>query len=182
MQGFKVDSAAFARYRREFEVPASWKDQEVVLRFDGVHSEYRVLVNGKQVGQHMGGMTPYEVNITDALNSGKNRLELYVRSESLADMLGSLTQYAAHQLGGITRKVTLFAVPKVHISDLRIVTDLDSEYQNATLKMMLSVTNTTKKSVKGMRLQAALEGQLLATASALPEICNNLIFFTACKL
>lgn len=108
MQGFKVDSAAFARYRREFEVPASWKDQEVVLRFDGVHSEYRVLVNGKQVGQHMGGMTPYEVNITDALNSGKNRLELYVRSESLADMLGSLTQYAAHQLGGITRKVTLF--------------------------------------------------------------------------
>lgn len=170
MQGFKVDSAAFARYRREFEVPASWKEQEVMLRFDGVHSEYRVLLNGQEVGRHLGGMTPYEVNITDALKSGKNQLELYVRSESLADMLGSLTQYAAHQLGGITRKVTLFAVPKVHISDLRIATDLDSVYQNATLKMMLSVTNTTEKPVKGMRLQAALEGQLLATASTLPEI------------
>lgn len=170
MQGFKVDSAAFARYRREFEVPAFWKEQEVMLRFDGVHSEYRVLLNGQEVGRHLGGMTPYEVNITDALKSGKNLLELYVRSESLADMLGSLTQYAAHQLGGITRKVTLFAVPKVHISDLRIVTDLDSVYQDATLKMMLSVTNTTDKPVKGMRLQAALEGQLLATASVLPEI------------
>lgn len=170
MQGFKVDSAAFARYRREFEVPASWKEQEVMLRFDGVHSEYRVLLNGQEVGRHLGGMTPYEVNITDALKSGKNQLELYVRSESLADMLGSLTQYAAHQLGGITRKVTLFAVPKVHISDLRIATDLDSVYQNATLKMSVAVTNMTEKPVKGMRLQAALEGQLLATASALPEI------------
>lgn len=100
MQGFQVDSAAFARYRREFEVPDSWKEQEVLLRFDGVHSEYRVLVNGVQVGQHMGGMTPYEVNITRALKTGTNKLELYVRSESLADMLGSLTQYAAHQLGG----------------------------------------------------------------------------------
>lgn len=170
MQGFKVDSAAFARYRREFEVPASWKEQEVMLRFDGVHSEYRVLLNGKQVGRHLGGMTPYEVNITDALKSGKNLLELYVRSESLADMLGSLTQYAAHQLGGITRKVTLFAVPKVHISDLRIVTDLDSVYRDATLKMMLSVTNTTEIPVKGMRLQATLQNQFAATTAVLPEL------------
>lgn len=170
MQGFQVDSAAFARYRREFEVPDTWTEQEVLLRFDGVHSEYRVLVNGKQVGQHMGGMTPYEVNITRALKAGTNKLELYVRSESLADMLGSLTQYAAHQLGGITRKVTLFAVPKVHISDLRIVTDLDSLYQNATLKMQVAVTNTTSQTAKNMRLQATLQGQPFAATNTLPEL------------
>ena len=170
MQGFQVDSAAFARYRREFEVPDSWKEQEVLLRFDGVHSEYKVLVNGVQVGQHMGGMTPYEVNITRALKTGTNKLELYVRSESLADMLGSLTQYAAHQLGGITRKVTLFSVPKVHISDLRIVTDLDSLYQNATLKMLVAVTNTTRQSVKNMHLRATLQGLPFAATDALPVL------------
>lgn len=170
MQGFKVDSATFAHYRREFEIPAFWKNQEVVLRFDGVHSEYKVLVNGKQVGQHMGGMTPYEVNITHAINSGKNKLELYVRSESLADMLGSLTQYAAHQLGGITRKVTLFAIPKVHISDLRIITDLDSLYQNASLKMKIAVTNKTGQTLKDIRLQAALQGTLLAATDTLPAL------------
>lgn len=170
MQGFQVDSAAFARYRREFEVPDSWKEQEVLLRFDGVHSEYRVLVNGVQVGQHMGGMTPYEVNITRALRTGTNKLELYVRSESLADMLGSLTQYAAHQLGGITRKVTLFSVPKVHISDLRIVTDLDSLYQNATLKMLVAVTNTTRQSVRNMHLRATLQGLPFAATDALPVL------------
>lgn len=170
MQGFSVDSAAFARYRREFEIPVSWKDQEVLLRFDGVHSEYRVLVNGQPVGQHLGGMTPYEMNVTHALKPGKNKLELYVRSESLADMLGSLTQYAAHQLGGITRKVTLFAVPKVHVSDLRLVTELDSLYQDATLKMQVAVTNTTDRTVGGMRLQAALQNQPFATTAALPDL------------
>ena len=76
------------------------------------------------------------------LKAGENLLALRVRSESLADMLGSLTQYAAHQLGGITRKVTLFAVPDIHLSDLRIVTDLDDDYKDADLKVYLSVTNS----------------------------------------
>ena len=83
----------------------------------------------------MGGMTAFELDATPALRAGMNRLALKVRSESLADMLGSLTQYAAHQLGGITRKVTLFAVPDVHISDIRIVTDLDEKYKDADLKV-----------------------------------------------
>ena len=71
------------------------------------------------------------------LKAGENLLALRVRSESLADMLGSLTQYAAHQLGGITRKVTLFAVPDIHLSDLRIVTELDDDYKDADLKVYL---------------------------------------------
>ena len=83
----------------------------------------------------MGGMTAFELDVTNGLRSGENVLALRVRSESLADMLGSLTQYAAHQLGGITRKVTLFAVPEVHLSDLRIVTDLDDAYKDAELKV-----------------------------------------------
>ena len=116
MQGFKVDSAAFDRYQKNFEVPQDWKDKQVILGFDGVHSEYKVFVNHRQVASHLEVMTR-EVNITDALQDGTNVLSLQVRSESLADMLGSLTQYAAHQLGGITRKVTLFAVPDIHLSD-----------------------------------------------------------------
>ena len=85
----------------------------------------------------MGGMTAFELDVTNGLRSGENVLALRVRSESLADMLGSLTQYAAHQLGGITRKVTLFAVPEVHLSDLRIVTDLDDAYKDAELKVCI---------------------------------------------
>ncbi|WP_034044696.1 glycoside hydrolase family 2 protein [Wocania ichthyoenteri] len=141
MQGYKVDSAAFAGYERKFNIPTDWKGKRVKLRFDGVSSECTVWINGQEVGSHMGGMTAFEFDVTKYLRDDTNSVSLKVRNESLADMLGSLTQYAAHQIGGITRKVTLFAVPEVHLSDIRIVTDLDENYTNAILKLKLEITN-----------------------------------------
>lgn len=170
MQGFKVDSAAFARYKRELAIPADWQGKQVMLRFDGVHSEYYVFLNGKQVGYHMGGMTPYELNITSALKAGNNELMLKVRSESLADMLGSLTQYAAHQLGGITRKVTLFAVPDAYLSDLRIVTDLDAAYKNAILKVYTSVKNESTQNAKDLSLRITLDKHTASGVKRLPSL------------
>lgn len=170
MQGFRVDSAAFARYRKNFELPQDWKGKQVFVRFDGVHSEYKVYLNGKQAGYHLGGMTPYDLIITDYLKEGANTLALDVRSESLADMLGSLTQYAAHQLGGITRKVTLFVVPDVYMSDLRVVTDLDADYKNARLKIYASVTNASDNEVTGMNIRAMLDRHTAAGTLELPAI------------
>ncbi|MEE9361708.1 MAG: glycoside hydrolase family 2 TIM barrel-domain containing protein [Cellulophaga sp.] len=141
MQGYEVDSAAFAGYEKKFNIPTDWKGKRVKLRFDGVSSESVIWINGKEIGSHMGGMTAFEFDVTDYLKEDNNSISLKVRNESLADMLGSLTQYAAHQIGGITRKVTLFAVPDVHVSDLRIVTDLDENYKNAVLKLKLNITN-----------------------------------------
>ena len=46
MQGFKVDSMAYAGYRKSvcFE-PEDLEDQNVKITFDGVHSEYYVYLN-----------------------------------------------------------------------------------------------------------------------------------------
>lgn len=170
MQGFKVDSMQYAGYRKTFIVPEDWKGQNVKLRFDGVHSEYRVYLNGAEVGYHLGGMTAYEIDITKQLRSGNNELALAVRSESLADMLGSLTQYAAHQLGGITRKVTLFAVPETHLSDMRIETDLDSSYRNAALKIQTAITNATGKIQKELTLRFSVDGLPNVVEKQIPQL------------
>lgn len=170
MQGFRVDSAAFAGYHTDFSVPADWRGQRVRLRFDGVSSECVVYLNGKEVGSHEGGMTAFELDVTEGLAEGRNRLDLRVRSESMADMLGSLTQYAAHQLGGITRKVTLFALPEVHLTDLRIVTDLDTAYRDAELRVRLSVANRSSEAQRAVAVRLSLAGLPLVIEKQLPTI------------
>ena len=42
------------------------------LRFDGVSSESVVYLNGKEIGSHMGGMTAFELDVTNGLRSGEN--------------------------------------------------------------------------------------------------------------
>lgn len=170
MQGFKVDSAQWARYKTTFSVPQSWMSNRIKIRFDGVHSEYHIYLNNQEVGYHLGGMTPYEIDITDQLKDGKNELSLKVRSESLADMLGSLTQYAAHQLGGITRKVTLFTVPDLHISDLRVVTDLDDSYKDAKLKVFLKIRNQSNNDYHNSSVRLMVEGYHDFMVQAIPLI------------
>ena len=170
MQGFKVDSAGFGGYMTTFTLPADWKGKQVKLRFDGVSSECTVWLNGQEIGTHMGGMTAFELDATPALRAGMNRLALKVRSESLADMLGSLTQYAAHQLGGITRKVTLFTVPDVHISDIRIVTDLDEKYKDADLKVYLAVTNSGKEAEENIAARLSIAGLLVVLDQQIPSL------------
>lgn len=170
MQGFHVDSAGFGGYQTTFSLPEDWKDKQVKLRFDGVSSESVVYLNGKEAGSHMGGMTAFELDITDKLVAGQNYLALKVRSESLADMLGSLTQYAAHQIGGITRKVTLFAVPDVYISDLRIVTDMDEDFKDATLKVFTTITNASGKIAENSSVCISVQGLPVVLEKQIPSI------------
>jgi hypothetical protein len=58
-------------YRRRLEVPAAWTGQRVVLHFGAVHHFATVWVNGTEVGTHEGGYTPFEIDITDALDGGE---------------------------------------------------------------------------------------------------------------
>ena len=170
MQGFRVDSAGTARYRRTFDVPADWAGQRVFLRFDAVHSQCAIYVNGRRAGAHSGGMTPYDLDVTALLRPGTNSVALDVQSETEADMLGSMTQYATHQLGGITRKVTLFAVPGVYLSDLRVETDLDSAYHNARLRLTVAVTNATDTIARGIGLRATLDRHTASGTLSMPDI------------
>ncbi len=89
----------------------------------------------------MGGFTPFELDVTELVKSGENDLALTVQNESLADTMASGSKYACHPLGGISRKVTLFALPTVNLSALAIRTDLDEDYRDAQLNLELEISN-----------------------------------------
>ena len=142
MQGYKLAKGNIAFYRRSFSIPEDWKGNRVKIRFDGISSNALVKVNGKSVGSHEGSFVAFEFDITDAAKPGNNLLEVEVQCETVSDLLACTSQYAAHPVGGILRKVTLFALPANHISDFSWSVKFDPGYRDATLDVIGKIVFT----------------------------------------
>ncbi|MBA2944009.1 glycoside hydrolase family 2 [Paenibacillus sp. CGMCC 1.16610] len=61
-------------YRRDLAIPDSFANKRILLHFGAVDYEASVWVNGTLVATHEGGHTPFHADITDALQSGTNKL------------------------------------------------------------------------------------------------------------
>ncbi len=58
-------------YQRTFSIPRDddWAGRRVMLQFGAVDWDTTVFVNGKEVGKHVGGYSPFGFDITDALKA-----------------------------------------------------------------------------------------------------------------
>jgi beta-galactosidase/beta-glucuronidase len=54
-------------FTRSIKVPDTWKGQDVMLHFEAVDYEATVFLNGKKVGEHVGGYTRFTVDITEGV-------------------------------------------------------------------------------------------------------------------
>lgn len=150
------ESNPIGLYRRNFAVPADWKDEEIFLHFAGVQSAMYVWVNGEKVGYHEDGMLPAEFNISKYLQKGENQLTVQVLNWSDGSYLEDLDYW---RLSGIYRDVFLFALPKVHIRDFSISPNLDMEYKDAELNAVVSIKNETREPVSDGCLRVSLKEQ-----------------------
>ncbi len=119
-------------YRRDFEVPASWNDREVFLRFGAVKSFCYVYLNGQRIGMGKDGKTPIEFNITKYLRPGKNTLGVEVFRWSDGSYLECQDMW---RMSGINRDVFIFSTPKTRIRDFFVQGDLFSNYKHGILKV-----------------------------------------------
>jgi len=157
-QGFDVRKNTAAGYWRQFSLPGNWAGKRIKLRFDAVYSDATVWVNGRKAGTHMGGFTPFELDVTEFLKQGNNTLALSVRNDSLEDVLASGSKYAVHPLGGISRKVLLFAVPQNHVASAHIETTFDKDFDNAMLKISLVIANEGTENINTAKVTLKLKG------------------------
>ena len=118
-------------YERDFTVPASWKNQNIILHFGAVDWKAEVFVNGQRVGEHKGGYDPFSYDITPYLKkSGKQNLVVKVfdaTDNSLQPrgkqcIINSAIWYTP--VSGIWQTVWLEPVNKTYIQDYYPVSDL----------------------------------------------------------
>jgi beta-glucuronidase len=104
--------------RRKFSIAAQ-EGKKYLLYFAAVNYEAHVYLNGKKLGVHKGGFTPFQFDVTALLKSGENSLVLKVDNIRKQDEIPTVnTDWWNY--GGITRDVFLAELPVNYVKDYQI--------------------------------------------------------------
>ena len=102
-------------YKKDFTYNKK-ANTKLFLYFGAVNYQANVYLNGKQLGTHIGGFTPFNYDITDRVKSGNNfvivRVNNVRRPEGVPTVNSDWWNY-----GGITRDVMLVETPDTSIDD-----------------------------------------------------------------
>lgn len=104
-------------YKKSFDFKKKNPSDKLFLYFGAVNYRTDVYLNGKKLGSHKGGFTPFNFEIPDsALKDEANFLIVKVDNKRYADEIPTLnTDWWNY--GGITRDVLLISLPKAYIKD-----------------------------------------------------------------
>jgi beta-glucuronidase len=91
-------------------------DRRSFLHFGAANYEAIVYVNGRRLGKHVGGFTPFEFELGEALVDGENTVIVKVDDQRRRDGVPTVnTDW--YNFGGLTRDVLVIDVPKTFIKD-----------------------------------------------------------------
>jgi beta-galactosidase len=156
-------------YRRDFEIPADWDGRQIFMTFDGVDAGFFLWINGQKVGFSVNSRNAAEFDITKYIKPGINMVAAEVYRFTSGTWLEDQDMW---RLSGIFRNVTVWSAPKEHVRDFFIKTNLDDNYQNATVEVEAIVRNYGIKAVKGSVISATLyDGKnIVATSQASVDV------------
>ena len=129
-------------YRTTFTVPQEWRGQQVMLRLDGVLRGYDLWLNDQLVGTWESGYNTCQFDLTPylskkAFKGEPQRLAMRVYSRFKGYEFDCFDDWATM---GIFRDVTLFSVPRTHVSDLTVTTRMTGE-----VNVQVSVADSTRQ-------------------------------------
>lgn len=110
-------------YRKKLYIASELSGKALLLKFEGVSSYAKVYLNGSFIGEHSGGYTPFEIDISDKVQYGKyNLLAVVCDSTEKEDIppFGKVIDYLVY--GGIYREVWLEIRERAYIKDIFVRT------------------------------------------------------------
>ena len=102
-------------YRKHFEYSLQ-PGKRLFVNFGAANYEAIVWLNGKRLGIHIGGFTPFNYEITNLLKEGTNSLVVKVDNKRRPEAVPTVNA-DWWNFGGITRPVTLVETPSTYIRD-----------------------------------------------------------------
>ena len=117
-----------AWYQREISVPSSWRGKRVFLKFGAVDWGAKVWIGSKFIGEHLGGYSPFQFDVTDSVTFGGTDT-LTLRAYDTTDPstpTGKQTGWYT-PTSGIWQTVYLEATGGSFIRLIRIIPDIDAK-------------------------------------------------------
>lgn len=134
-------------YKKKLVLRPNWKHKKIQLYFNGVNQEAEVYLNGKKIGNHIGGYTGFSIPLENLKFNGTDEIMVKVDNsfnESIAPLTADFTFF-----GGIYRSVLLLVLDQVHFSDANygstgvFVQAKNVNEQGAEILVSGSLANTT---------------------------------------
>lgn len=119
--------SGLAWYRYHLTPPSTMKDMHLRLRFQAVFYLTRIWVNGVFVGEHEGGYTPFEFDVSGLIKSGQDNV-IAVSVDNKISMIRIPAElrpgwsFDWWNYGGIVRPVSIEATNPIYLSRQQITT------------------------------------------------------------
>jgi hypothetical protein len=104
-------------YRKHFSINRDYSDRKVFIEFEGVQKYCKVWINGKYLGDHKGGYSSFDFDITQFIKPGEDNVLAVAVNNLQKDELKvpSVTAGNINIYGGIYRNVTLVLKDRLFI-------------------------------------------------------------------
>ena len=123
-------------YRKlNVEKSALKEGRRKLLYFGAINYDAHVYVNGRHMGHHVGGFTPFNFDITDQLKEGENFVIVKVDNKRHAEDVPTQI-FDWWNYGGITRDVLLVDVPATYVENYSLqLLSLEGRQLGFTVKL-----------------------------------------------
>lgn len=102
-------------FKKDFDIKKE-SGKKYILYFGAANYDTKVYVNGEKVGEHIGGYTPFNFDVTEVLKDGSNFVVVKVDNKRHKDNVPTVNM-DWWNYGGITREVMLSVLPETYIED-----------------------------------------------------------------
>ncbi|MBN1816212.1 MAG: hypothetical protein JW828_02555 [Sedimentisphaerales bacterium] len=128
------DQADIGWYARSIRVPSDWKGQRVFLVVGASDWHTTAWLDGKKLGEHQGGYTPFAFDLTPMLQFGREQ-KLVLRVDDTPHKFKLEGKQGYGRAAGIWQTVYLEARPAVAIETVHFTPDIDNK--KVTVKVTL---------------------------------------------